>query len=158
MANTKTNRGSAVIIILLVVAGLTLWCSSLWRSVTLAHDLAIKKQEFEQQYQCTQGIMRYAIACATLNYELLTDSLAAQQNLLIDCGAWQYPPTPLHSWYTAIRYYKKHNSADIIAQALLRDNQQVLCTVQCTLHAIELQENSTDEKQRTITASQWQLV
>lgn len=74
------QSGSTILIVLLAMTGVLLLCMRTSMGSSLIADIVVKKQEHEQFFRLTEGLLLYGINLCKQEYETIK---VAQQNLFI---------------------------------------------------------------------------
>lgn len=79
----KNLDGSALLVVLIIMALLTAWAGYQWRSIAYLADIAFKKQEYYQHYYETLGVLHVAQLFIQENEDQLKKIVHARKPLII---------------------------------------------------------------------------
>ncbi len=81
----KNHSGSALLLVLIIMAFLVAWVGSLWRSIAYFADIAFKKQEYYQHYYETLGILHVTQLLIQQNEAFFKKTTSARKAFALPC-------------------------------------------------------------------------
>ncbi len=151
----STQPGSAILIIVLVLTAVAAWCLTTIKSASLSMEMALKRQEREQLYRMTEGVMRYGLWLCTQRFTTLSDRAAAGVTSIdLDVGTWKLEGAPTYTGklYCALDEIKKDRAVGLTA--FLHDAaQKPVFTITCQL-AVQ-QEGAKGQEQVVFVIRHW---
>jgi len=94
MMLNRCRSGSAVLIVVLTLSMIMLSCFNLWRHTALNMDMVLKRQEREQKYRITEGVLHYGIALCKNHFKKI-DKRHKKKKIELRVGMWRlkgHPP------------------------------------------------------------------
>lgn len=137
----KTENGSAILIVVLVMSVLLLCCIGFWHSSALLQNISIKVLEYEQKYSATQGALNCAISFCAENFDQLIEE-GEKNHEIFDIGIdkWLISKSVEYS----CRIYIQPNNQSIALTSVLCDFSElkskkifeISCNMQKLKHSI----------------------
>jgi len=116
--------GSSILLIFLLTMVLGISMINIMRSTTYMLDIAHKREQYEQQYYATEGLLNYGIACA-----IKQDTKKGTDSMMIDAGAW--PPQNQNNYHGRLKIAQTDSVMHI--QSFLMKNDIPICMLSCKL-------------------------
>jgi len=85
----STQKGSAILIVILVMSAVTIICINIWRATVLTADFSYKRQAREQKFQIAQGVLNYGIALCKDRFKILEQHTTKGEAIELDVGSWK---------------------------------------------------------------------
>jgi hypothetical protein len=127
------KQGSCLLTVMIIVTLISLFCLTIWRTTVVAFDLALKKQEYEQQFQSTHGIMLWALDVGKNNFDILYNNITSNKEGL----CVEFPlPNNNHSSYRGDLFFKQKKSMLSLTVHLYGKNALV-CSLSCCLTKLD---------------------
>jgi len=116
--------GSSILLVFLLSMVLGISIMNIMRSTTYMLDIVHKREQYEQQYYATEGLLNYGIACAIKQ--------ATKQSInpiMIDLGAW--PPQNKNNYHGRLKIAQIDSVMHI--RSFLMKNDASVCVLSCKL-------------------------
>lgn len=130
------QTGSAILILVLVLAAVASWCLVMIQSSSLTVEMALKRQEHEQVFRMTEGVMKYGIwLCKQRFLTLQKQAEAGVTAYDFQAGTWSLPPSLVeYTGRLALTVDKDQKVMNIGITAVLYDvSHNKVCTITCQL-------------------------
>lgn len=142
---TKQNRpGSAVLVVVLVMSAAVLWCLNALKSFSLTMEMALKRQEREQKYRMTEGVLQYGLWLCKNRFATLEQlEKKGETTFVLDVGTWKLEGLPAYKGRLDVVVHGQ--MVDLKASLLERD----ACAfgMECQLEVITTKEQKKEKKQ-----------
>lgn len=125
--------GSALLIMLIITAGLLVYCTIVYRTTTLYTDVAEQKRAFEQQKWYAHGILNWGIAVAKTHFAHIIQERAAGD---LQIGLQLSTDVPHDQTGSLILSAADENTVKLSAHA---SRGQAVCTISCQLNQRSLE-------------------
>ncbi len=116
--------GSSILLIFLLTMVLGISIMNIMRSTTYMLDIAHKREQYDQQYYATEGLLNYGIACA-IELDIKQDI----NPMVIDVGTW--PPQSKNNYHGKLEITQ--TNAVIHIQSFLMKSDIPICVLSCKL-------------------------
>jgi len=116
--------GSSILLIFLLTTVLGISIMNIMRSTTYILDIARKREQYEQQYYATEGLLNYGIACA-----IKQDTKQSVDPIIIYVGAW--PPQNKNNYHGKLKIEQTDSVMHI--KSFLMKNNIPICMLSCKL-------------------------
>jgi len=116
--------GSSILLIFLLTMVLGISIINIMRSTTYMLDIAHKREQYEQQYYATEGLLNYGIACA-----IKQGTKQGTDPMIIDVGTW--PPQNKNNYHGRLKIAQ--TNFVIHVQSFLMKNDIPICVLSCKL-------------------------
>lgn len=150
MKHTAEQSGSALLIIILVLSAVAAWCLAMLKSVSLNMDMALKRQEHEQIYRITEGVMRYGMWLCKTRFAQLTAHAAEQPEYDFDIGSWKLEGGASYSG--RLQCTVNGEMVDLVARVYDAKKNNV-GTIKCQL--VRQVDDKVEKKQEVFVVRQW---
>ena len=144
----KNREGSLLVFIIILLSALTICVTGVWQSTVFSMRIAHKRQQYEQQYRATEGLLRYGIALCK-NNETLFDSEANKQESTLQIPSWPSGDKQSHEGVLTI---KTLQNQIVSLQAALVNKDKVVCQVSCLLKKEKVHEGAGNQTRFIIDA------
>jgi len=155
----KNMPGTALLIVFFVLTIITIWATNVWRETAYMLDLAHTKQQYEQQFRLTEGLLEYGKCAAHILYQRWSkdSSKSAQTKCTFD----HWPPLQLNEQpdkdYSGTIHITR-NEQQVSIHAQLSKKQSVVCGLRCTMNAQEDAEHKAHpDKEPTFIVQEWAI-
>ena len=148
----KSNiPGSALIVVMLITSVLLICMINIIRSSTYMHDIALKRQRYEQQYRLIEVLLDYGVTWCKRYGEVASFDSQGTVSLVFD--SWLSDVMPGYNAKLIIKKIKDDYALD----AHLIKNNNLLLILSCTLKAPK--EKTTQSKNQTqkIVLQNWKI-
>ena len=78
--NRHNKNGSCLLTVIIIITLISILSLNVWRMTVMTSDIALKKQLYEQQIQPLQSIMKWGIAIAKNNFDMIYAHAMAQKS------------------------------------------------------------------------------
>lgn len=137
------RKGSSIVLVVFITAAIVIVVSSLLRTRTYQHDVALQRQSHEYYFWATQGLLYYGISLRKLyGFEWM------QQQKIITISSW--PDNNPYETSGKLIFTGTHDNQKIMAK--LAHNNKVVCILSCNLTLIKT--DLLDEKEQLVV-SEW---
>ena len=116
--------GSSILLVFLLTMVLGVSIMNIIRSTTYMLDIARKREQYEQQYYATEGLLNYGIACT-----IKQDTKQDIDPMMIDVGSW--PPQNKSNYHGRLKIMQTDSVIHI--QSFLMKNDIPICMLSCKL-------------------------
>jgi len=140
----NNSPGTALLIVFFVLTIITLWATNVWRETAYMLDLAHTKQQYEQQFRLTEGLLEYGKVAAQILYKRWqADSSKITESR---CSFDYWPPierrantitdTKNNNTYSG-KVNISRNDNELSIRVQLYKNKSVVCALRCNMIAQE---------------------
>ncbi len=128
------KEGSCLLTILLFVALISFFCLHMWRTTVLLFDTTMAKQQFQQHYYLTQGLLTWGIDLCKNNFDALIDyNTVHKPGFFLEIPRWKLNET----YYTGnlvCTNMIENNLYYIQIMAKLFYKKNILMQLACEIH------------------------
>ena len=143
--------GSALIVVMLITSILLICMINIMRSSTYMHDIALKRQRYEQQYRLTEVLLDYGIIwCKQYGKVASFDS---QDTVSLTFDSWLSDMIPGYNAKLIVKKIKDNYTLD--AHLIKDDN--VLIILSCTLKVPKKEGVQSKNKAPKIVLENWKV-
>lgn len=148
----KSNiPGSALIVVMLITSVLLICMINIIRSSTYMHDIALKRQRYEQQYRLTEVLLDYGVIWCKRYGEVASFDSQGTVSLVFD--SWLSDVMPGYNAKLIIKKIKDDYALD----AHLIKNNNVLLILSCTLKAPKEKTIQSKSQTQKIVLQNWKI-
>jgi len=128
MMLNRCRSGSAVLIVVLVLSVIMLSCINLWRHTALNMDMVLKRQEREQKYRITEGVLHYGIGLCKNQFKKI-GKRGKKKKIELQVGTWRLKSHPPYVGKLIIT----PDDNTIHLKAFLMDKKSSVFAMSCSL-------------------------
>jgi len=140
------KKGSALLLVILITSAIVICSTIVWQGTAFLSDLVLKRQEYEQKYRFTEGVLNYGIAFCKCNYDAIQKAVTkGEKTFTITLEADKISP---HQIYMG-KIYVEVQDKSIELKAVLVDNAKEIFSVGCNLSKQQVLKNSVQKKYDT---------
>ncbi len=148
----KSNiPGSALIVVMLITSILLICMINIIRSSTYMHDIALKRQRYEQQYRLTEVLLDYGVTWCKQYGEVV--SFDFQDTVSLTFDSWLSDMMP---GYNAKLIVKKSKDNYALDAHLIKDDN-VLIILSCTLKISKKEVTQSKNQEPKIVLENWKI-
>ncbi len=148
----KSNiPGSALIVVMLITSVLLICMINIIRSSTYMHDIALKRQRYEQQYRLTEVLLDYGVIWCKRYGEVASFDSQGTVSLVFD--SWLSDVMPGYNAKLIIKKIKDDYALD----AHLIKNNNLLLILSCTLKAPKEKTIQSKNQTQKIVLQNWKI-
>ena len=125
----KMKKGSALLLVILVMSMVLLYSATVWRSASLVHALAVARQDYEQRSWLHHALMTWALAVCKENFDQMLNHL---QHGPKEITIKKWPPCAQKSYQGLVKLEKRSDD-EIALEAQLKSakkNKSITCLLQ----------------------------
>ena len=139
----NTSAGSVLIVVMLTCALIVVWATTVWRHIASMNDVALAKQQYEQQFRLTEALLEYGITAAKSWHEQWRKNAAGEHKATCRFAHW--PPEKkkesLCDSYAGLLTLEQHDKEITIHAQLLKQDNVIF-----GLNAVMSEQKSSREK------------
>jgi len=139
MMLNRCRSGSAVLIVVLVLSMIMLSCFNLWRHTALNMDMVLKRQEREQKYRITEGVLYYGISLCKDQFKTIGKR---KKKIELPVGTWRLKSHPPYVGKLIITPHDK----TIHLKAFLIEKKSSVFAMSCSLERKTAAKGSVSKK------------
>ena len=148
----KSNiPGSALIVVMLITSVLLICMINIIRSSTYMHDIALKRQRYDQQYHLTEVLLDYGIIWCKQYGEIA--SFDSQNTVSLTFDSWL---SDMMSGYNAKLIIKKIKDGYTLNAHLIKDDN-VLIILSCTLKIPKQKAIQSKNQTSRVVLENWKI-
>jgi len=144
------NKGSSLLMVLLVISLLSVSVMTIWHSTTYTVDIAMQRARYEQHFNAAQALLNYGIACAQENFDRV---LLESGKIIIPIDNWIVYQTTSYKGELSFALDNKN----IAIQASVFESNNKVCGLQCILKREQGEDDINDTEPRFIVEN-WQQI
>lgn len=132
--NKVPQRGAALLAVIMLTSVLVALSMSLWHSVSIVAQTAIKRIEYEKQFRLTEGLLNCGIACVRAG-------ILSEQKRTIMIPSWP-PEEQVDVYQGRVTYCLSEKGGPDYAAATIKatllKEQGALCSLQATVSGVNV--------------------
>jgi hypothetical protein len=132
------QSGSSILTIMIIITLITILCLNMWRMTVVAHDVALKKQSYEQHIQPLNGIMIWALDICRNNFELVFNyAITRKEGVHIEIPSWNINQTI----YAVDLVFKNKGTSTLSIAAQLLDKKKPVAHLTCLVSKLFIEDS-----------------